>query len=621
MALFDQFPYTNMHEINLDWVISQIKTLIGEWQSFDEEMRGKYQDLVDYVNHYFESLDVPASVRAVIDQMIEDGTMAEVIEESVAEIISGGINYYGVETRHIYTDIGNYWLVKIPKTSATGERLELKVGIPDGTVTSPSWVSDLLTVGEFSRQKKASVAANGGFFYGEREGNPPMGSVIIDGEILINQYDNHTTPLEALGIMPDGSWRYYDASTVNAVEMLDDGVVYAVEGLGAMVSAGAKTANLNIWTNRYGRGRWQTIGQGPDYYYIITTETREPEKAGYSLDDIASLYLGLGATEAYICDGGGSCSTTVEGIKLNDNVDDAGLEDRPVCTFFYFKKPDISEDPNYDQDVSIANVLSNVLSFMRSQGAKLKRYRLMNGEPLTDCNDLPLNTVGYTYPESLNSPGAYYHIFTYGYSNDLKVQLAIRHTDSRLMTRSLQGGNWRVWRAHVGWDFPTGTVDPDTLMPESSYYSPAGNTNNPDSTGAWNILTLGNSASDIYTQFAVRETSSRRATRLHTAGGWSRWSVDLGGTVTASGSSTANLMDLGLINGVGYYLVIMQRTGNYEDAASLYTIRYTSGNFVGRTIIHEGSQVLAPRLTSDGVIQAAAGTANIDYAVRVIRFA
>lgn len=620
MALFDQFPYTNMHEINLDWVISQIKTLIGEWQSFDAEMRGKYQDLVDYVNQYFESLDVPASVRAVIDQMIEDGTMAEVIEESVAEIISGGINYYGVETRHIYTDIGNYWLVKIPKTTVTGEHLELKVGISDGTVTSPSWSSDLLTVGEFSRQKKASVAANAGFFYGEREGNPPMGSVIIDGEILINQYDSHTTPLEALGIMPDGSWRYYDANTVNATEMLDDGVVYAVEGLGAMVSAGAKTANLAIWTNRYDRGRWQTIGQGPDYYYIITTETREPEKVGYSLDDIASLYLELGATEAYICDGGGSCSTTVEGIKLNDNVDDAGLEDRPVCTFFYFKKPDISEDPNYDQDVSIANVLSNVLSFMRSQGAKLKRYKLQNGEPLTDCDELPLNTVGYTYPESINSPGAYYHIFTYGYSNDLKVQLAIRHTDSRLMTRSLQGGNWRAWRAHVGWDFPTGTVDPDTLKPESAYYSPTGNVNNPDAAAPWFILTLGNSSSDQYMQLAVKETSARQATRLHTASGWTRWDIDMGGNVTASPASTATLADLGLVVNNGVYLVMMQRTGDYNESASVYIIRYSNGNFSALTTIHEGTLATAPRLTAEGVVKAGGtGSNNFSYTVRLIR--
>lgn len=622
MALFDQFPYTNMHEINLDWVISQIKTLIGEWQSFDAEMRGKYQDLVDYVNNYFDNLDLSDEIREVIDQMIEDGTFTQIIAQAVADVIGGGINFYGVETSHIETAIGNYWLVEIPRTDITGAPVELKVGIADGTETSPTWITDPLTVSQFAVEKKATVAMNAGFFDMDSPQLPPMGSVIIDGEILINQYDTHTDPIQTLGIMPNGDWRYYDSRTVNAVEMQDDGVKYAVGGLGAMITAGAKTADLPTWNSRYGRGMWQTIGCNDDRYFIITTETRKPGETGYSLDDIANIYLTLGATEAYICDGGGSTSTTVESIKLNTNRDAGGLEDRKVVTFFYISKPDITADPDRDEDVSIARAIGNVLGFMRTQGAILKRYRLLEGEPLTDCNDLPLNSVGYTYSSSLNSPGSYYHIFTYGYSEELKVQIAIRHTDSKLVTRGLQGGTWREWRTCVGWNFPTGTVDPDTLTPECSYQSPVGNTHNPDSTGEWHILTLGNPSSDTYSQIAIRGTTGRLASRIHTSSGWGRWSVDLGGTITVTSSSTGNLMDLGLINGVGYYLVIMQRTGSYEDAASIYTIRYTSGNFVGRTVIHEGSQALAPRMDANGAVHAnGSTTSNVEMAVRVIRFA
>ena len=34
MGLFDHFPYTNVHELNLDWVLSMMKALEAEWEAF-----------------------------------------------------------------------------------------------------------------------------------------------------------------------------------------------------------------------------------------------------------------------------------------------------------------------------------------------------------------------------------------------------------------------------------------------------------------------------------------------------------------------------------------------------------------------------------------------------------
>ena len=34
MGLFDHFPYTNVHELNLDWILSMMKALEAEWESF-----------------------------------------------------------------------------------------------------------------------------------------------------------------------------------------------------------------------------------------------------------------------------------------------------------------------------------------------------------------------------------------------------------------------------------------------------------------------------------------------------------------------------------------------------------------------------------------------------------
>ena len=34
MGLFDHFPYTNVHELNLDWILSMMKALEAEWKQF-----------------------------------------------------------------------------------------------------------------------------------------------------------------------------------------------------------------------------------------------------------------------------------------------------------------------------------------------------------------------------------------------------------------------------------------------------------------------------------------------------------------------------------------------------------------------------------------------------------
>lgn len=32
--MFDKYPYTNFHEMNLDWIIKEMKDLVDSWDSF-----------------------------------------------------------------------------------------------------------------------------------------------------------------------------------------------------------------------------------------------------------------------------------------------------------------------------------------------------------------------------------------------------------------------------------------------------------------------------------------------------------------------------------------------------------------------------------------------------------
>lgn len=640
MAYRPNNPYIpgDPYSYDLKWIVAQIKIAIDEFIAIHgqiSDLATELAGLKDYVREYFDNLDISEEVEAKLDEMYEDGTLEILLGPYVAQMVAPGINFYGVETLHEEIDAGDYWIVKIPKIDAAGERVELKVGISEGTQTSPTWVTDPQTVEVLSQQAKASVAVNGGF--AQRQNNLiPWGSVIIDGQVLLNQYDTHTSDNETIGILQDGTWKYYDSHAVDAVEMVDDGVMYAVAGLGPIISHGARTPELAIYNGRYGGGRWQTIGYNDDYYIIVTTEKAPVARTGLTLDDIATIYLQHEAQEAYVLDSGGSTSTTVESIKLNSNKDDEGLTDRQVATFLYITKPDMTVNPDYDEDVSISSALSLVLNAIRGTAPQLALYLLSaNTGVIWDCNDLPRNSVGYTYPNTLNAPPgtSYWHIFTYGQSESAKVQIALRHTTNEFAYRTLTGSTWRDWKMPLPWQnivTQSGSYSLNDLPSLTTYITTSANTDKPDS-GRWLVYTFGNAGSTTFlSQIAIKDSNGQIATRFKGSGDWQPWQMavsqdtyksDLGTgkQISVISSNPLTLADHGVITTAGYYMVMLDRTGTNGDGGSVYLIHYDGSAFNARTVVHESSLVSGPTVTTSGQVVPVSSTTQQSYQVRAIR--
>lgn len=77
MGFFNNFPYTNFHELNLDWICNEIFKVISKVDENDKN----FEKLVEYVKNYFDSISVPEEVRKVIDEMYADGRLAAIIAE------------------------------------------------------------------------------------------------------------------------------------------------------------------------------------------------------------------------------------------------------------------------------------------------------------------------------------------------------------------------------------------------------------------------------------------------------------------------------------------------------------------------------------------------------------
>lgn len=61
MGLFEHFPYTNFHELNLDWLLQTVKQLKAAW----------------------DSADLPALIAAEIQRLIDSGEIGEILDGSV----------------------------------------------------------------------------------------------------------------------------------------------------------------------------------------------------------------------------------------------------------------------------------------------------------------------------------------------------------------------------------------------------------------------------------------------------------------------------------------------------------------------------------------------------------
>lgn len=146
---FNKYPYTDFHELNLDWILETIKNVVAEWaatltawnetqQAWHDEQEA-FQDLHDYVMNYFDNLDVQEEINNKLDQMAADGTLDALLlpyfnqyKTEINNIMAGQNNRIGV----LEARMDEFASLPPGSTSGNAELLDIRVGA-DG-VTYPS---------------------------------------------------------------------------------------------------------------------------------------------------------------------------------------------------------------------------------------------------------------------------------------------------------------------------------------------------------------------------------------------------------------------------------------------------------------------------------------------------
>ena len=77
-------PYTNFHELNQDWFLSEFNKVLKEWAEMKKSFNSlsdAFNDLKSYVQDYFKNLDVQDEINNKLDEMVNNGTFSELLNK------------------------------------------------------------------------------------------------------------------------------------------------------------------------------------------------------------------------------------------------------------------------------------------------------------------------------------------------------------------------------------------------------------------------------------------------------------------------------------------------------------------------------------------------------------
>lgn len=80
MGIFRQFPYSNFHDMNMDTVLRIMREMQDEWAA----TKAEWASYKEFIDNYFNNLDVSAEVLAALRIFAADGTLNKIMDPVIA---------------------------------------------------------------------------------------------------------------------------------------------------------------------------------------------------------------------------------------------------------------------------------------------------------------------------------------------------------------------------------------------------------------------------------------------------------------------------------------------------------------------------------------------------------
>lgn len=292
-------------------------------------------------------------------------------EEKINALENNPLYIKNINTETFRDLISNttYYVTEIKRQDVDGEIIKPKLGIANDSFND----GRVETCRSFSKRHDATIVINGGIF---NMSNNRVESLLIKDGIVLNDASSNTNKILAWN--DEGFFTAFDSS-VNADMILSKGYTNAICGFDALIIDGKPhSGGSGVYNPR------QAIGQRSNGdIIIITCDGRIGNNQGMDYDDLIRIFQTYDVRFAYNLDGGGSASTVVNGVKINNNIDSDGYTDRPVANFIYFTKENTTNktkditnihDILGDLDQRIKKVVLDLFNIKNVNGGVLNMY-------------------------------------------------------------------------------------------------------------------------------------------------------------------------------------------------------------------------------------------------------
>ena len=323
---FQNFPYSDFHELNLDWVVKVVKDCLESIEVNNKTVA----EMVEYVKNYFNNLDVSEEIAAKLDEMESNGSLAEIITQSVlekaaytesadsaAERISVTVERYNDTTIYITKIKKDGCTVNlIPangSVTAPGEKMGTVYGAAQRVLSND--LSGVQVVcssgyGKIYGFSDGTFYENASYMFADRA-NEYYAWFGNDGGIKtaqVTQAQNTVTYLQSLGAVK------------NVIPALF--CLYIKDGVPTTYPAAEDVGDKIELAPR------QILAEDDNYYYIFTSLGRMLGQRGIGVVDMRNYLATKNLKTAVNLDGGGVVQTIVGGL--------------PICPVMDFYTADLS---------------------------------------------------------------------------------------------------------------------------------------------------------------------------------------------------------------------------------------------------------------------------------------
>ena len=323
----------NFIQNNLVEVINNNANVTEEYITKFNELNEAFNTLKEYVDTYFENLDVQEEINNKLDKMVEDGTLEELLsdyyvdfEENENDSTTIDENFKSISCEYMRFRDNDVRIFHIKNFS------DLAVVPTSGAAATPQ--TGATNIKDLSANNTTyNFYINGGAF--DNDTKEPIGYCIFDGV----GYTPTTVP---------SSWGYYccfDANndlfikkqteTPNITNLINSGAVNAFLTFQALKINGVDESSAET-----GTAMRQIIAQKTDgSYLVIFTDGRFYNSQGLTYGDCTDLINTIDPTiqNAIALDGGGSTQTFYNGYSLIPNTNNDHFLGRVVPTALGFK--------------------------------------------------------------------------------------------------------------------------------------------------------------------------------------------------------------------------------------------------------------------------------------------